>query len=193
MKHGTLIPAGGRFWGMQDLIRKRDRVISTRVGYSAEMFRMRRIPTTVPMQKPSRSSSIRNASAFRQPLEFLFQVHDPSDANRQGNEVDTSSRSAIFTTSDGRGRVAGDTIADVDASGLSPGPMVTEVTRRVPSGKRSQEHEDAWERIPNGYTCHFVRPGWRLPLRNEAGGAAGCRYKSEIRRPLTSTRSVPER
>jgi peptide-methionine (S)-S-oxide reductase len=112
--------------------------------------------------------------SFRELLEFFFQVHDPTTRNRQGNDVGTSYRSAIFTTSDEQRRIALDTIADVDASGLWPGPVVTEVAPAGPFWEAEPEHQDYLERIPNGYTCHFVRPGWKLPVRDKAraGGAA---------------------
>ena len=101
-------------------------------------------------------------------LEFFFQVHDPTTRNRQGNDVGTSYRSAIFTTSDEQRRIAEDTIADVNASGLWPGEVVTEVAPAGPFWEAEPEHQDYLERIPNGYTCHFVRPGWKLPVRDKA-------------------------
>ena len=105
--------------------------------------------------------------SYRQILEFFFQIHDPSTRNRQGNDVGTSYRSAIFYTSDEQKRIAEDTIADVDASGLWPGKVVTEV---VPAGdfwEAEPEHQDYLQRYPDGYTCHFVRPHWRLPIRTD--------------------------
>jgi peptide-methionine (S)-S-oxide reductase len=110
--------------------------------------------------------------SYRQLLEFFFQIHDPSTLNRQGNDRGTSYRSAIFYTTDEQRRVAEDTIADVDASGLWPGKVVTEVTAASDFWEAEPEHQDYLERIPNGYTCHFVRPNWRLPVRPRSGQAA---------------------
>lgn len=161
------ILAGGCFWGMQDLIRRLDGVISTRVGYSGgdvANATYRRHGTHAEAVEivfdPDRLS-------FRQLLEFFFQVHDPTTRNRQGNDVGTSYRSAIFTTSDEQRRVAEDTIADVDASGLWPGRVVTEIVPAGPFWEAEPEHQDYLERNPNGYTCHFVRPGWKLPAHHE--------------------------
>jgi peptide-methionine (S)-S-oxide reductase len=168
--HETAILAGGCFWGMQDLIRKRPGVISTRVGYTggdvehatyrnheghAEAIEI--------VFDPARIS-------YRDLLEFFFQIHDPTTKNRQGNDVGTSYRSAIFYTSDEQKRVAEDTIADVDASGLWPGKVVTEVTAAGPFWEAEPEHQDYLERYPNGYTCHFPRPNWTLPHRAETTG-----------------------
>ena len=160
--------AGGCFWGMQDLIRRKPGVIATRVGYSggdvrnatyrnhgthAEAIEIIFDPATI---------------SYREILEFFFQIHDPSTKNRQGNDIGMSYRSAIFYTSDEQKRVAEDTIADVDASGLWPGKVVTEVAAVGDFWEAEPEHQDYLERIPNGYTCHFVRPGWKLPARNNA-------------------------
>jgi len=160
--------AGGCFWGMQDLIRKLDGVVSTRVGYSGGDIAnatYRRHGTHAEAIEiifdPARLS-------YRELLEFFFQVHDPTTRNRQGNDVGTSYRSAIFTTSDEQKRIAQDTIADVNASGLWPGKVVTEVAPAGPFWEAEPEHQDYLERIPDGYTCHFVRPGWRLPPRDQA-------------------------
>jgi peptide-methionine (S)-S-oxide reductase len=106
--------------------------------------------------------------SFRDLLEFFFQVHDPTTRNRQGNDVGTSYRSAIFTTSDLQRRVAEDTIADVDASGLWPARVVTEVAPAGPFWEAEREHQDYLVRNPDGYTCHFIRPGWKLPIRDKA-------------------------
>ena len=159
------ILAGGCFWGMQDLIRKRDGVISTRVGYSGGD-----VPNATYRRHGTHAEAIEivfdpERLSFRELLEFFFQVHDPTTRNRQGNDVGTSYRSAIFTTSDEQRRIAEDTIADVNASGLWPGRVVTEVAPAGPFWEAEPEHQDYLERIPNGYTCHFVRPGWKLPVR----------------------------
>jgi len=162
------ILAGGCFWGMQDLIRKRDGVISTRVGYSGGD-----VPNATYRRHGTHAEAIEiifdpDRLSFRELLEFFFQVHDPTTRNRQGNDVGTSYRSAIFTTSDEQRRIAEDTIADVNASGLWPGRVVTEVAPAGPFWAAEAEHQDYLQRIPTGYTCHFVRPGWKLPVRDKA-------------------------
>ena len=162
--------AGGCFWGMQDLIRKQAGVISTRVGYSGGD-----VPNATYRRHGTHAEAIEivfdpRRIGFRKLLEFFFQVHDPTTKNRQGNDVGMSYRSAIFYTSAEQKRVAEDTIADVDASGLWPGKVVTEVAPAGPFWEAEPEHQDYLERIPNGYTCHYVRPGWKLPARATAGG-----------------------
>jgi peptide-methionine (S)-S-oxide reductase len=160
--------AGGCFWGMQDLIRKLDGVISTRVGYSGGD-----VPNATYRRHGTHAEAIEIVfdparMSFRKLLEFFFQVHDPTTRNRQGNDVGMSYRSAIFYTSPEQKRVAEDTIADVNASGLWPGKVVTEVAPAGAFWEAEPEHQDYLERIPNGYTCHFVRPGWTLPTRATA-------------------------
>jgi peptide-methionine (S)-S-oxide reductase len=164
--------AGGCFWGMEDLVRKMPGVKSTRVGYSGgdvanATYRNHgtHAEALEVVFDPSRLS-------FRELLEFFFQIHDPSTKNRQGNDVGTSYRSAIFFTSPEQERVARDTIADVDASGLWPGKVVTEVEPVSEFWEAEPEHQDYLERIPWGYTCHFVRPGWKLPRRAEVAEQA---------------------
>jgi len=159
------ILAGGCFWGMQDLIRKMPGVIDTRVGYSggdvanatyrnhgthAEAIEIEYDPAII---------------SYRKLLEFFFQIHDPSTANRQGNDLGTSYRSAIYYADEQQKQTALDTIADVDASGLWPGKVVTELAPAGPFWQAEPEHQDYLERIPNGYTCHYVRPDWQLPKR----------------------------
>ena len=164
------ILAGGCFWGMQDLIRKQPGVVSTRVGYSGGD-----VPNATYRNHGSHAESIEIVFdpariSYRKLLEFFFQIHDPTTVDRQGNDIGTSYRSAIFYTDDEQKRIAEDTIADVDASGLWPGKAVTEV---VPAGdfwEAEPEHQDYLERIPNGYTCHFIRPDWKLPVREKAAG-----------------------
>jgi peptide-methionine (S)-S-oxide reductase len=157
--------AGGCFWGMQDLIRKRPGVISTRVGYSGGD-----VPNATYRNHGTHAEAIEivfdsEQVSYRDLLEFFFQIHDPTTRNRQGNDVGASYRSAIFYTTEGQKRIAEDTIADVDASGLWPGKVVTEVTAAAPFWQAEPEHQDYLERYPNGYTCHYPRPGWRLPRR----------------------------
>jgi peptide-methionine (S)-S-oxide reductase len=164
----TAILAGGCFWGMQDLVRKLPGVISTRVGYSGGDT-----PDATYRNHGTHAEALEvvfdpSRLSFRDLLEFFFQVHDPTTRDRQGNDIGTSYRSAIFTTSDEQRAVAEDTIADVDASGLWPGDVVTEVTPAGPFWEAEPEHQDYLQRYPEGYTCHFVRPGWKLPHRAEA-------------------------
>ncbi len=165
MSQERAVLAGGCFWGMQDLIRRFDGVISTRVGYSGgdvDHATYRNHGTHAEAIEiifdPARTT-------FRQLLEFFFQIHDPTTSNRQGNDVGTSYRSAIFYADDEQKRIAEDTIADVNASGLWPGKVVTELAPVGPFWEAEPEHQDYLERIPNGYTCHFVRPNWKLPKR----------------------------
>jgi peptide-methionine (S)-S-oxide reductase len=159
------ILAGGCFWGMQDLLRRYPGVISTRVGYTGG-----NVPNATYRNHKGHAEAIEiifdpQQLSYRRLLEFFFQIHDPTTSNRQGNDVGTSYRSAIFYTTDEQKHVAEETIADVNASGLWPGKAVTEV---VPAGafwEAEPEHQDYLERIPNGYTCHFIRPNWTLPRR----------------------------
>ena len=160
--------AGGCFWGMQDLIRKLPGVVSTRVGYSGGEVRNatyrnhgRHAEAIEIIFDPARTS-------FRKLLEFFFQIHDPSTRDRQGNDAGASYRSAIFYASPEQKAAAEDTIADVEASGLWPGKVVTELSPVGDFWEAEPEHQDYLERIPNGYTCHFVRPGWKLPHRADA-------------------------
>jgi len=164
------ILAGGCFWGMQDLIRKQPGVVSTRVGYSGGD-----VPNATYRNHGTHAESIEITFdpariSYRTLLEFFFQIHDPTTMNRQGNDIGTSYRSAIFYTNDEQKRIAEDTIADVDASGLWPGKAVTEVAPAGDFWEAEPEHQDYLERIPDGYTCHFIRPDWKLPVRQKAAG-----------------------
>src|SRR3984957_12780030 len=161
----TAILAGGCFWGMQDLLRRYPGVISTRVGYTGGD-----VANATYRNHEGHAEAIEivfdpEKISYRRLLEFFFQIHDPTTLSRQGNDIGTSYRSAIFYTTDEQKEVAEETIADVNASGLWPGKVVTEV---VPAGhfwEAEPEHQDYLERIPNGYTCHFIRPNWVLPKR----------------------------
>ena len=163
--------AGGCFWGMQDLFRRYPGVISTRVGYAGgdvSNATYRNHGTHAEAIEIIFDPAMIN---FREILEFFFQIHDPTTRNRQGNDVGTSYRSAIFYTSDEQKRIAEDTIADVNASKLWPGRVVTEVAPAGDFWEAEPEHQDYLERYPNGYSCHFVRPDWKLPVReNTAQG-----------------------
>ena len=159
------ILAGGCFWGMQDLLRRYPGVISTRVGYSGGD-----VPNATYRNHGSHAEAIEiifdpSKISFRKLLEVFFQIHDPTTKNRQGNDIGTSYRSGIFYTNDEQKHVAEDTIADVNASGLWPAKVVTEVAPAGPFWAAEPEHQDYLERYPNGYTCHFVRPNWVLPKR----------------------------
>ena len=163
--------AGGCFWGMQDLIRKMHGVVSTRVGYSGGD-----VPNATYRNHGTHAEAIEiifdpAQLSFRTLLAFFFQIHDPTTKNRQGNDVGLSYRSAIFYTNPEQKAVAEDTIADVNASGLWPGKVVTELAPVGPFWEAEPEHQDYLERIPNGYTCHFVRPGWKLPHRADVAAA----------------------
>ena len=165
MSEERALLAGGCFWGMQDLIRRYDGVISTRVGYSGGD-----VPDATYRNHGTHAEAIEITFdpariSYRKLLEFFFQIHDPSTVNRQGNDRGLSYRSAIFYVNDAQKRVAEDTIADVNASGLWPGKVVTEVAAAGPFWAAEPEHQDYLERLPNGYTCHFIRPDWTLPVR----------------------------
>ena len=160
--------AGGCFWGMQYLIRRYPGVISTRVGYSGGD-----VPNATYRNHGTHAEAIEivfdpDKIGYRKILEFFFQIHDPTTRNRQGNDMGSSYRSAIFYTSDEQKRVAEDTIADVEASGLWPGKVVTEIAPAGAFWEAEPEHQDYLERYPHGYTCHFARPDWKLPRRTEA-------------------------
>ena len=159
----TAILAGGCFWGMQDVIRRMPGVIATRVGYTGGD-----VATATYRNHGTHAEGIEVVFdpaklSYREILEFFFQIHDPTTLNRQGNDLGLSYRSAIYFTSDAQRQDALRTIADVNASGLWPGKVVTEVQAAGPFWEAEPEHQDYLERLPNGYTCHFPRPGWRLP------------------------------
>ena len=161
----TAVLAGGCFWGMQDLIRKLPGVVSTRVGYvggTNDHPNYRNHPGHAEGVAIAFDNAV---TSYRAILEFFFQIHDPSTVNRQGNDVGTSYRSAIFYTSDDQKAVAQDTIQDVEASGLWPGKVVTEVLPAPTFWDAEPEHQDYLVHRPNGYTCHFVRPDWKLQPR----------------------------
>ncbi len=166
------ILAGGCFWGMQELLRDYPGVVSTRVGYSGG-----EVPNATYRNHGSHAEAVEIVFdpaklSFRTLLEFFFQIHDPSTPNRQGNDRGASYRSAIYYTNDEQKRVAEDTVADVNASGIWPGKVVTEIAPAGPFWQAEAEHQDYLQRIPYGYTCHWVRPDWKLPKRNVAVGAS---------------------
>ena len=160
--------AGGCFWGMQDLVRKLPGVLRTRVGYSGGD-----VPNATYRNHGTHAEALEvefdpTQTSFRDLLEFFFQIHDPSTPGRQGNDRGSSYRSAIFYTSDEQLATAQQTIADVNASGLWPGKVVTELAPAGPFWEAEPEHQDYLVKHPNGYTCHWVRPNWKLPHRAQA-------------------------
>jgi len=162
----TAVLAGGCFWGMEDLIRRRPGVLDTRVGYTGGD-----VPNATYRNHGTHAEALEivydpSKESFRDLLEFFFQIHDPSTKNRQGNDIGLSYRSAIFPTTPEQEITAYETIADVDASGIWPGPATTEVAPAGAFWEAEPEHQDYLEKYPNGYTCHFVRPGWKLPERD---------------------------
>ena len=168
MKTERAILAGGCFWGMQDLIRKHPGVISTRVGYSGGD-----VKNATYRNHGTHAEAIEivfdpEKLSFRRLLEFFFQIHDPTTRNRQGNDMGTSYRSGIYYTSETQREVAEDTIDDVNASGLWPGKVGTELAPAGDFWEAEPEHQDYLERYPNGYTCHYVRPDLKLPTRAQA-------------------------
>jgi peptide-methionine (S)-S-oxide reductase len=154
--------AGGCFWGMQDLFRQQPGVVSTRVGYTGG-----EVPNATYRNHGTHAEAIEiifdpAKTSYRKLLEFMFQIHDPTTRHRQGNDIGTSYRSAIFYINEEQRQIANETIADVNASGLWPGKAVTEVAAAGPFWEAEPEHQDYLQRFPNGYTCHYVRPRWRL-------------------------------
>lgn len=167
MTNERAVLAGGCFWGMEDLIRKLPGVVSTRVGYTGGD-----VPNATYQNHGMHAEGIEIVFdpaqiSYRAMLEFFFQIHDPTTLNRQGNDRGPSYRSAIYYVDDLQKQVAEDTIADVNASGIWPGAVVTELEPVSDFWDAEPEHQDYLERIPHGYTCHFIRPEWKLP-RSEA-------------------------
>ena len=164
--------AGGCFWGMQHLLRRYPGVISTRVGYTGGD-----VPNATYRNHGTHAEAVEvmfdpTKTSYRDLLEFFFQIHDPTTPNRQGNDIGPSYRSAIFYTSEEQKRIALETIADVDASGLWPGKVVTEVAPAGDFWEAEPEHQDYLERYPDGYTCHYPRPHWKLPKRQASSKVA---------------------
>jgi len=168
MSNQRAVLAGGCFWGMQDLIRKRKGVLSTRVGYSGGD-----VPNATYRNHGTHAEAIEvifddSILSYRELLELFFQIHDPTTVNRQGNDRGMSYRSAIYFEDEDQKAVALDTIADIEASGIWPGKVVTEIEPVSDFWEAEPEHQDYLERIPNGYTCHFPRADWVLPKRAAA-------------------------
>lgn len=166
----TAVLAGGCFWGMEDLIRRQPGIHGTRVGYTGGQN-----ANATYRNHPGHAEAVEivfdpSVTTYRDVLAFFFQIHDPSTLNRQGNDIGTSYRSAIFPLDDEQARIARETIADVDASGLWPAPAVTTIEPAGAFWEAEPEHQDYLQRYPNGYTCHFPRPGWVLPARSGSVG-----------------------
>jgi peptide-methionine (S)-S-oxide reductase len=166
MAQERAVLAGGCFWGMQDLIRKLPGVGATRVGYTGGD-----VANATYRNHGTHAEGIEilfdpAVITYRQLLEFFFQIHDPTTLNRQGNDRGTSYRSAIYYEDEGQKSTALDTIADVEASGIWPGKVVTELEPVGPFWEAEPDHQDYLERYPNGYTCHFPRPDWVLSIRS---------------------------
>ena len=165
MSQERAVLAGGCFWGMQDLIRKLPGIIATRVGYTGG-----EVINATYRNHGNHAEGIEilfdpEVISYRKLLEFFFRIHDPTTPNRQGNDQGASYRSAIYFDNETQKNIALETIADVDASGLWPGKVVTEVEPVGQFWEAEQEHQDYLERYPGGYTCHYPRPGWVLPKR----------------------------
>src|SRR6202000_1832668 len=166
------ILAGGCFWGVQDLVRKLPGVLSTRVGYTGGDVKNATYRNHGTHAEGIEITFDPGQISYRALLEFFFQIHDPTTLNRQGNDRGTSYRSGIYYLTPEQKRIAEDTIADVEASKLWPGKVVTEVAPAGPFWEAEPEHQDYLERYPDGSTCHFVRPNWKLPRRAEAAKAS---------------------
>ena len=163
MAEQRAVLAGGCFWGMQDLIRRQTGVLRTRVGYTGGD-----VPNATYRNHGTHAEGIEiifddTQTSYRALLEFFFQIHDPTTKNRQGNDIGLSYRSAIYYVDEDQKAEALRTIADVDASGIWPAKVVTEVEPVSAFWEAEPEHQDYLERHPNGYTCHFPRPNWTLP------------------------------
>ena len=164
----TAILAGGCFWGLQELLHQRDGVISTRAGFTGGEN-----DNPTDENHPGHAEAVEivfdpERTSYRDILEFFFQIHDPTTKDRQGEDSGSDYRSEIFFTSDEQRQVAEDAIADVDASGLWPGKVVTEISEAGPFWEAKAEDQYYLQRHPDGYTCHFPRPGWKLPHRETA-------------------------
>jgi len=160
--------AGGCFWGMQDLIRRKPGVVGTRVGYTGGDVLHATYRNHGTHAEGIEITFDPSVISYRELLELFFQIHDPTTVNRQGNDTGLSYRSAIYYVDEAQKQIALDTIADVEASGLWPGKVVTEVEPVGDFWQAEEEHQDYLEKHPHGYTCHYPRPGWVLPKRGQA-------------------------
>ena len=154
--------AGGCFWGMQDLIRKMPGIIKTRVGYTGGD-----VVNATYRNHGTHAEGIEivfdpEKISYRQLLEFFFQIHDPTTLNRQGNDRGSAYRSAIYYENEQQKQKAIETIAEVNASGVWPGKVVTELAPVADFWEAEPEHQDYLVHFPSGYTCHFPRANWVL-------------------------------
>ena len=172
MNEERAVLAGGCFWGMQALLRRLPGVLATRVGYAGG-----NVDHATYRHHGTHAEAVEvvfdpDRLGYRQLIEFFFQIHDPTTPNRQGNDIGPSYRSAIYFTSDAQRQIAAATLAEIDASGAWPGKLVTELAPAGDFWPAEAEHQDYLERIPDGYTCHFVRPRWQLPAGGDEGKAS---------------------
>lgn len=156
------ILAGGCFWGVEELIRHQPGVISTIVGYTGGDVKKATYRNHGLHAEGIAIEFDPAVLSYRKLLEYFFQIHDPTTRNRQGNDIGASYRSAIFYLSDGQRDTANTLIAEMDASGVWPGKIVTEVLPAGDFWNAEAEHQDYLQKNPYGYTCHFERPEWTL-------------------------------
>jgi peptide-methionine (S)-S-oxide reductase len=156
------ILAGGCFWGVEGLVRDLPGVISTEVGYTGGD-----VPNATYKNHGTHAEGIEIVFdpaklSYRKLLEFFFQIHDPTTRNRQGADTGTSYRSAIFYLNDEQKKTAETLVAEMEASKKWPGPIVTEIVPASDFWTAEKEHQDYLLRNPGGYTCHWVRPNWKI-------------------------------
>jgi peptide-methionine (S)-S-oxide reductase len=162
VKTEKAILAGGCFWGLQDLVRKHPGVLETRVGYTGGDT-----PNATYENHGTHAEGLEvifdpEKLSFRKLLEFFFQIHDPTTLNRQGNDRGVSYRSAIFYLNDEQKKASEDLIETMNKSGKWPNKVVTEVAPFKDFWLAEQYHQDYLLKNPGGYTCHWVRPDWKL-------------------------------
>ncbi|HTC21910.1 MAG TPA: peptide-methionine (S)-S-oxide reductase MsrA [bacterium] len=157
------ILAGGCFWGVEELIRELPGVISTTVGYTGGD-----VKNATYRNHGTHAEAIEiifdpEKLSYRKLLEFFFQIHDPTTRNRQGNDVGTSYRSAIFYTNEAQKETAQALIKELTAAHIWSHPIVTEVAPASDFWVAEEYHQDYLQKYPEGYTCHYIRPNWKLP------------------------------
>ena len=150
--------AGGCFWGVEELIRKMPGVVDTEVGYTGG-----KVANATYENHEGHAEAIKITYdpaqiSYEKILEFFFTIHDPTTLNRQGNDVGTSYRSAIFVHDDEQRQIAERVKAKVDQSGAWKRPVVTEIVPAKEFWTAEAYHQDYLQKNPNGYTCHYVRP-----------------------------------
>lgn len=156
------ILAGGCFWGMEEILRGVDGVLETEVGYAGGSTEAPSYQT-VKTGRTGHAESVRivfdpKRLSYADLLEkWFFRMHDPTTKNRQGNDVGTQYRSAIFATSSEQEETARVVIGRLDKRGVWKAPIVTEVVPAGPFTPAEDYHQDYLEKNPGGYTCHFLR------------------------------------